>query len=108
MIASNAQQKLSGMKQRGTLIREPVRLQFQWRLEQLVRSGAAHPKLAKLLEVLLGHFQEHAASADAARPSRVIIFTNLRESVHTICDALRQQEPLITAKSLPFPRLATQ
>jgi ERCC4-related helicase len=79
--------------------------QFKTRLDQLVRSGVAHPKLAALQDVVLRHFGEHAAGAHAhvdtdaaASPSRIIIFTNLRTSVHTICDALRQHEPLVTAK----------
>ena len=63
-----------------------------------MKSAAAHPKMAKLQEVVVQHFETHAASVDARRPSRVIIFTNLRESVHSICAMLRSHEPLVTAK----------
>lgn len=63
-----------------------------------MRSAAAHPKMAALQEVILAHFQAHAASADAGRPSRIIVFTNLRDSVHQICDVLRKHEPLVQAR----------
>ncbi|BDA46215.1 probable ATP-dependent DNA helicase MPH1 at N-terminal half [Coccomyxa sp. Obi] len=73
--------------------------EFQARLEHLVRSAAAHPKMAALQEVVMRHFSDHAASADGAHaPSRVIIFTNLRDSVHQICNVLRQHEPLVQAR----------
>ncbi len=73
-------------------------VQFQARLEHLVRSAAAHPKMAALQEVVVRHFSDHAASADCAHPSRVIIFTNLRDSVHQICTVLRQHELLVQAR----------
>ncbi|KAK9842497.1 hypothetical protein WJX81_002950 [Elliptochloris bilobata] len=101
--------------------------EFSTRLEQLVRSAASHPKMAALLEVVLEHFQHSAdaaaadnlgdpaaaagaagaaghargsgaAAATAAPVSRVIVFTNLRKSVASICELLAQHAPLITAK----------
>lgn len=74
-----------------------------------MRSGAAHPKMAALQVVVLAHFKAHAdacaasGAAAAARPSRVIIFTNLRDSVHQICDFLRAHEPLVKARCLVQP-----
>jgi hypothetical protein len=82
-------------------------VQFQARLERLVQEAAEHPKMAALLRLLLQHFDgarpgaDEAASARsgaAGDPSRVIIFTNLRETVVSICEALRPHEPLIRAK----------
>lgn len=84
-------------------------MQFQLRLEQLVRTCAEHPKLAALQDILLRHFHSAPAVVDeqgnavaGAEPSRAIIFTNLRESVATICALLRRHEPLIKAKYCPL------
>lgn len=77
--------------------------QFQVRLDHLVRTAAVHPKMTALLDIVLAHFeqqQQQAASATegATEVSRVIIFTNLRETVTSICEALRQHEPRIQAR----------
>ena len=89
-----------------------VCLQFHINLKQLVQRAASHPKMAKLLEVVLEHFSSNAGlppmtvpaaaagtampeapeeSRDAAsdKPGRVIIFTNRRDSVQAIVDMLR-------------------
>lgn len=58
----------------------------------LLRGGGAAPETA-------------AAAAAAAAPevSRVIVFTNLRESVHSICELLAQHAPHVSAKCAPGP-----
>lgn len=92
-----------------------MRAQFQARLDRLVQEAAEHPKIAALLRLLLQHFadagggpgEDGAASARlgaAGEPSRVIIFTNLRETVVSICEALKPHEPLIRAKCCPLKR----
>lgn len=86
--------------------------------------AASHPKMEALLSVVLQHFQpqdslataaagkptaaageptaaEAAHFGDAAQedePGRVIIFTNRRDSVQSIVDMLRSQEPVVTAR----------
>lgn len=91
--------------------------QFKARLEELVRTAASHPKMAALLEVVLEHFRDAAAGNPGAEPSssstdgaggapgaaaaavsRVIVFTNLRDSVASICALLARHAPLVTAK----------
>jgi len=91
------------------------RLQFHERLEQLVQRGAAHPKMETLVKVLLSHFttsggsseggeggEMEASVADTAgaggsssAPGRVIVFTNLRESVSAIVAMLKRHSPVI-------------
>lgn len=90
------------------------RLQFHERLEQLVQRGAAHPKMETLVKVLLNHFttpssseggeggEMEASVADTAEaggsasaPGRVIVFTNLRESVSAIAVMLKRHSPVI-------------
>ena len=74
------------------------------RLDHLVRSSAAHPKTAALLRILAEHFRRSAdAGAEPGDVSRVIIFTNLRETVTAICEALRPHEPLVQARSALLP-----
>lgn len=74
-------------------------LQFQVRLDHLVRTlPGPHPKMAALLGIVRERFEQHAACGEAGDISRTIIFTGLRETVHSICEALRQHEPLIQAK----------
>jgi hypothetical protein len=41
-----------------------------------------------------------AKGAPREASGRVIVFTNFREGVMSICEALRAHEPLITAKSV--------
>ncbi|CAL0329459.1 unnamed protein product [Lupinus luteus] len=52
-------------------------------MQQSLSHGASSPKLSKMLEVLLEHFK-----INDPQQSRVIIFSNYRESVRDIMDAL--------------------
>ncbi|RDX61299.1 DEAD-box ATP-dependent RNA helicase FANCM, partial [Mucuna pruriens] len=52
-------------------------------MQQSLSHGASSPKLSKMLEVLLEHFK-----TNDPQNSRVIIFSNYRESVRDIMDAL--------------------
>ncbi|KAK9817873.1 hypothetical protein WJX72_003494 [[Myrmecia] bisecta] len=70
--------------------------EFKRRLEELVKHGASHPKMAALLDVILQHFQ--AAGPDAAPAGRIIVFTNLRESVDAIVDLLNNHNPGVVAR----------
>ncbi|KAG1690078.1 hypothetical protein DVH05_028413 [Phytophthora capsici] len=58
---------------------------------------ASHPKLVKLREVLLEHFQRHAAGESS---TRAIVFTQYRASVSEIVALLRPLAPLLSAQ--PF------
>lgn len=74
----------------------------------------SHPKLHKLEEVVLDHFREaqsygatatsscssSAATTSGSSNTRVMIFSQYRESVQEITDMLRQHHPLI--KVMPF------
>ncbi|KAL8589791.1 hypothetical protein ACOMHN_020794 [Nucella lapillus] len=55
-----------------------------------------HPKLVKLEEVVLEHFQRFQAAGDA---TRVMIFSQYRDSVQEITTLLQQHEPLVTVMS---------
>ncbi|XP_073225685.1 DEAD-box ATP-dependent RNA helicase FANCM [Cicer arietinum] len=57
-------------------------LKAQQLMQQNLSHGAQSPKLSKMLEVLLEHFKTNPQN------SRVIIFSNYRESVRDIMDAL--------------------
>ncbi len=94
--------------------------QFRERLEELVRRGAFHPKLAALVEALRRHFGGDAdcGAGDAAEAiadggggggdqndmGRAIVFTNLRESVATIVDTLGLHAPLIKPRCVTSVR----
>ncbi|KAE9018831.1 Fanconi anemia group M protein [Phytophthora rubi] len=58
---------------------------------------ASHPKLVKLREVLLEHFQRHAAAGSS---TRAIVFTQYRASVSEIVSLLRPLAPLLNVQ--PF------
>ncbi|RLN55501.1 hypothetical protein BBJ29_002994 [Phytophthora kernoviae] len=58
---------------------------------------ASHPKLVKLREVLLEHFQRHAVGKSS---TRAIVFTQYRASVSEIVALLRQLAPLLNVQ--PF------
>ncbi|ETP49934.1 hypothetical protein F442_04642 [Phytophthora nicotianae P10297] len=57
----------------------------------------SHPKLVKLREVLLEHFQRHAAGGSS---TRAIVFTQYRASVSEIVALLRPLAPLLNVQ--PF------
>lgn len=65
----------------------------------------SHPKLCKLEEVVVEHFREHqcsntaAAAATTSKGTRVMIFSQYRESVQEIADMLSQHHPLIKVMS---------
>jgi Fanconi anemia group M protein len=69
----------------------------------------SHPKLNKLEEVVLGHFRkfESQATIDLTGPSskkpevntRVMIFSQYRESVQEISELLTQHSPLVRVMS---------
>ncbi|XP_020214184.1 DEAD-box ATP-dependent RNA helicase FANCM isoform X2 [Cajanus cajan] len=61
-------------------------------MQQSLSHGASSPKLTKMLEVLLGHFK-----TNDPQNSRVIIFSNYRESVRDIMDALGDIGELVRA-----------
>ncbi|XP_073782912.1 Fanconi anemia group M protein isoform X4 [Danio rerio] len=55
-----------------------------------------HPKLQKLDEVVLRHFQTCAESSDvSAVNTRVMIFSSYRESVQEIAEMLNRHQPLV-------------
>ncbi|TDH65301.1 hypothetical protein CCR75_008546 [Bremia lactucae] len=60
-------------------------------------STVSHPKLLKLREVLLEHFQRHDAGASS---TRAIVFTQFRASVSEIVALLRPLAPIVNAQ--PF------
>ena len=97
--------------------------QFRERLEQLVQRGAAHPKMETLLKILLHHFTAapgwsegagvaaHAtagggaeAGASGGAGGRVIVFTNLRESVSAIAEVLKRHSPIIDPRHGAHPQ----
>lgn len=61
----------------------------------------SHPKLQKLEEVVLEHFRalegRGASSSRGPANTRVMIFSQYRESVQEISDMLSQHAPLIKA-----------
>ncbi|KAL4157292.1 hypothetical protein PRNP1_006315 [Phytophthora ramorum] len=62
-----------------------------------ISTTASHPKLVKLREVLLEHFQRHAVGKSS---TRAIVFTQYRASVSEIVALLRPLAPLLSAQ--PF------
>ncbi|XP_027911774.1 DEAD-box ATP-dependent RNA helicase FANCM-like isoform X3 [Vigna unguiculata] len=61
-------------------------------MQQSLSHGASSPKLSKMLEVLLEHFKTNDPQS-----SRVIIFSNYRESVRDIMNALKDIRELVRA-----------
>nr|KYP67890.1 Fanconi anemia group M protein [Cajanus cajan] len=73
-------------------------------MQQSLSHGASSPKLTKMLEVLLGHFRatlprgtSFSRETNDPQNSRVIIFSNYRESVRDIMDALGDIGELVRA-----------
>ena len=63
--------------------------------------AVGHPKLAKLEEIILEHFvhfQEENPDDPEAR-TRVIIFSEYRDSVNEITEVLNQHRPIIRVMS---------
>ena len=72
---------------------------------QPLQSGAfmySHPKLKKLEEIVVNHFKrfsETASSSKSLIETRVMIFSQYRESVKEIADLLSRNSPLIRVMS---------
>ena len=58
-----------------------------------------HPKLRKLEEVVLDHFRAQSADGTAPAETRVMIFSQYRESVQEIADLLGSHTPLVRVMS---------
>ena len=59
-----------------------------------IGSAVSHPKLTKLKEIVLEHFQN---AEKEGRPTRVMIFSQYRDSVNEIVALLEEYTPLIKA-----------
>ncbi|KAJ3069016.1 hypothetical protein HDU98_007904 [Podochytrium sp. JEL0797] len=62
----------------------------------------SHPKLKQLVDNVVAHFTAHAAAVAAGNcdwQTRVMVFSNFRESVHEIRDELKKHEPLVKVMS---------
>ena len=89
-------------------------LQFVQTLTHLVDSGAYDPKMNALESAVVQHFQGQAPNTERmgvlgptaaavstvaeAKPGRVIVFTNYRESVNSVLEMFQKHQPLITAR----------
>ncbi|EEY57029.1 DEAD/DEAH box RNA helicase, putative [Phytophthora infestans T30-4] len=69
---------------------------MSWSKREMLQSPD-HPKLVKLRQVLLEHFQRHSAGGSS---TRAIVFTQYRASVSEIVALLRPLAPLLNAQ--PF------
>ncbi|XP_035213323.1 Fanconi anemia group M protein-like, partial [Stegodyphus dumicola] len=56
----------------------------------------SHPKLEKLQEVVLNHFRSYK---DSAQGTRVMVFSQYRDSVQEIVEMLNRHQPMIKAMS---------
>ncbi|VDD83024.1 unnamed protein product [Mesocestoides corti] len=56
---------------------------------------AGHPKLCKLRDVLLEHFEKASAAVLSQRGTRAIVFTQFRDSVSDIMHMLKTHSPLL-------------
>ena len=78
-----------------------VRLSSQRGPSQMTSLAVGHPKLAKLEEIILEHFvhfqEEHADDAEAS--TRVIIFSEYRDSVNEITEILSRHRPIVRVMS---------
>ncbi|KAJ3083069.1 hypothetical protein HDU99_000744 [Rhizoclosmatium hyalinum] len=62
----------------------------------------SHPKLGKLVEAVVSHFEKHAEAVKEGTKdwqTRVMVFSNFRESVEEIKEALSKHEPLVKVMS---------
>lgn len=62
-----------------------------------VANFVSHPKLAKLEDIVVKHFQVHQQNSSA---TRIMIFSQYRDSVQEIAAVLSKHEPLV--KAMPF------
>lgn len=86
---------------RTELLKQPgfIRLMDQLKLkygDNISRLNVSHPKLTKLEEIVVEHFKRcHSENF----PTRVMIFSQYRDSVHEIVAILMEHAPLIKAMS---------
>ena len=66
-------------------------------------SFSGHPKLDRVVEVVLDHFEARAKEVESgqalSKDTRVMIFTEFRESVEAIMSILKKHEPNIRASA---------
>ena len=78
-----------------------MRLSTQRGPSQMTSLAVGHPKLAKLEEIVLEHFvqfQDDNAD-DPEATTRVIIFSEYRDSVNEITEVLNQHRPIVRVMS---------
>ena len=83
-------------------------MQVRRQLDQMVKNGTAHPKMAALKDMVFSHFglPQPVEGADEPAPplpatlvpGRVIIFSDTRESVDSIKEMLNCHQPAICAR----------
>lgn len=79
-----------------------VRLSTQRGPSQLSSVAVGHPKLAKLEEVILDHFvsfYDEMEGDPGVSGTRVIVFSEYRDSVNEITEVLNQHRPLVRVMS---------
>ncbi|KAJ3218535.1 hypothetical protein HDU67_005094 [Dinochytrium kinnereticum] len=58
----------------------------------------SHPKLERLMEIVLSHLANHEEQTEDGTPNtRIMIFSQYRDSVEEIVDVLSKHEPLVRA-----------
>nr|XP_009619792.1 DEAD-box ATP-dependent RNA helicase FANCM isoform X1 [Nicotiana tomentosiformis] len=72
--------------------RNEILLKAKHLMQQVVSHGAPSPKLSKMLEILINHF-----NTNDPKNSRVIVFSNFRQSVSDILLALRSLPEFVKA-----------
>ncbi|RXN05569.1 Fanconi anemia group M [Labeo rohita] len=95
-------------RMRNELQRSPVFMDLYREMESMFATASrgpgepyvySHPKLQKLDEVVLQHFQTWSESSDskasAEVSTRVMIFSSFRESVQEIAEMLNRHQPLV-------------
>ncbi|XP_027768882.1 DEAD-box ATP-dependent RNA helicase FANCM isoform X2 [Solanum pennellii] len=88
MLEEKLQSKLFGR----LMGRNEILLKAKRLMQQVVSHGAPSPKLSKTLEILIDHFK-----MSDPKNSRVIIFSNFRQSVSDILLSLRSLADLVKA-----------
>lgn len=88
MLEEKLQTKLFGR----LMGRNEILLKAKRLMQQVVSHGAPNPKLSKTLEILIDHFK-----MSDPKKSRVIIFSNFRQSVSDILLSLRSLTDLVKA-----------
>ncbi|KAJ3027102.1 UNVERIFIED_CONTAM: hypothetical protein HDU68_004488 [Siphonaria sp. JEL0065] len=91
-------------KTRKTLVQSPAYQTLLTTTQNYFRDPTfvSHPKVSKLISVVVGHFEAHAEAVRTGTKNwetRVMVFSNFRESVEEIKEALSQHEPLVKVMS---------